>query len=141
MKTKFDSIVKIKKNEADKIEKNIQKVNFSINDLKIKISFFNKKLQTFSFPLKGTFNELKQIKIMQENLINEIKNFENQIKFLENRKKELLEFFKEANIEYEKMKYLQKTEIKKQLKEAGKKESLEMDEIAILLNNRKKYEQ
>jgi flagellar biosynthesis chaperone FliJ len=40
---------------------------------------------------------------------------------------------KKANIEYEKMKYLETQEIKKLLKKAKLKESKEMDELAILL--------
>lgn len=52
-------------------------------------------------------------------------------------KKKLLNELKNANIEYEKMKYLQAEEVKKILKEKKLKESREMDEIAILLRNEK----
>jgi acetyl-CoA acetyltransferase len=42
----------------------------------------------------------------------------NQIQFLENRKNELMNELKKANIEYEKMKYLETQEIKKMLKKS-----------------------
>ena len=54
---------------------------------------------------------------------------------LENRKKELFEELKKANIEYEKVKYLQMQEVKKIIKKNRLKEAKEMDEIAILLRN------
>jgi len=137
MKTKFSDILKIKKQTVEKIERNIQKINASIQMLKNKINFLNNELSSFSFPQEGDFRKFQQVKLMQENLINEIKNFENQIKILENRKNELMEELKKANIEYEKIKYLHELEIQKILKKQKQKENQEMDEIAILL--RKKY--
>ena len=138
MKTKFDSIVKIKKNEIEKIERNIQKINASIRMLEDKILALNNKLSSFSFPKNGSFSEFNQYKMMQSSLIEEINNLKNQILILENRKKELLEEYKKANIEYEKMKYLQAEEIKKRLKKQKQKEQIEMDEIAILLSKKEK---
>jgi len=137
MKTKFSDILKIKKQTVEKIERNIQKINASIQMLQNKINSLNNDLSSFSFPHDGDFRQFQQVKLMQENLINEIKNFENQIKILENRKNELMEELKKANIEYEKIKYLHELEIQKILKKRKQKENQEMDEIAILL--RKKY--
>ena len=136
MKTKFDSIVKIKKNEIEKIERNIQKINSSINMLKEKIEDLNKKLSSFSFPKHGSFSEFNQYKMLENALIEEINNLKNQITILENRKKEILEEYKKAHIEYEKMKYLQSEEIKKILKKQKQKEQIDMDEIAILLREK-----
>ena len=136
MKTKFDSIVKIKKKEIEKIEQNIQKINASINMLREKIKSLNNKLSSFSFPKNGNFSQFNQYKILQNSMIDEIDNFKNQIAILENRKKEILEDYKKAHIEYEKMKYLQSEEIKKNLKKQKQKEQIEMDEIAILLRQK-----
>jgi len=133
MKTKFDSVVKVKKHAIDKIERNIQKINSSITMLQNKISSLKNELSSFSFPHQGDFRKFQQVKLLQENIINEIKNFQNQIKILQNRKNELLEEYKKANIEYEKIKYLQKLEIEKLLKKQKQKENAAMDEIAILL--------
>ena len=133
MKTKFDSIVKVKKNEVEKIERNINKLNSSIKMLEDKIITLNNKLSSFTFPKNGNFSEFNQYKILQNSLIEEIENFKNQLNILNNRKKELFQEYKKANIEYEKMKYLQNEEIKRVLKKKKKKEQLEMDEIAILL--------
>jgi len=135
MKTKFSDILKVKKQVVEKIERNIQKINSSIQTLQNKINSLNNELSSFSFPKEGDFRQFQQVKLMQESLINEIKNFENQIMILENRKNEMNEL-KKANIEYEKIKYLENLEIQKIIKEKRLKESKEMDEIAILLRNR-----
>jgi len=137
MKTKYDSVVKFKKQQVDNIEKNLQKINASINELHSKIDELNKTLLSFNLPNKGSFSLLNQIKHQQSIIRDEIANLKNQIVILQNRKNELLNELKNAKLEYEKMKYLQAEEIKKILKEKKLKEMRDMDEIAILLKNNK----
>ncbi|EDM23189.1 flagellar export protein FliJ [Caminibacter mediatlanticus] len=136
MKTKFDSVVKIKKQKVDKIERNIQKINSSIKMLQMKIEELRKSFNSLSLPSSGNFATLQQISLQKNTFLSEIKSYENQIKILENRKSELIKELKKANIEYEKMKYLQNEEIKKKIKNIRLKESKEMDEIAIILRNK-----
>ena len=50
-----------------------------------------------------------------------------------NSKAELQEHFKIYNIEYEKAKYLDNTEIKKMLDKAKKQEGRDLDEISVML--------
>jgi len=135
MKTKFSDILKIKKQAVEKIERNIQKINASINNLKVKINNLENVLFSLSTPKEGNFSIFSQIKTQQNLLRDEIKNFNNQIVVLENRRNELMEELKKANIEYEKIKYLENLEIQKMVKEKRLKESRDMDEIAILLRN------
>jgi flagellar export protein FliJ len=138
MKTKFDAIVKVKAQEVENIKQNIQKINKAINDLIKKQNELKNSLLSFSLPKEGNFSKIIQAKEMQTLIKNEIDLLQNQINTLENRKKELLEELKKAEIEYEKMKYLQNEEIKKKLKEISLKEARDMDEIAILLENAKR---
>ena len=140
LKTKFDSVVKIKKQQVEKIENDIRKINKSIIDLSRKIEELKTSLLSFTFPKTGTFNKIYQLKEAQNIIKNEIDSLNNQIVILQNRKKELLEELKKANIEYEKMKYLQNEEIKKELKRLKLQESRDMDEIAILLRGRDESE-
>ena len=140
MKTKFDSVVKLKKQTLDNIERNLQKINASIQNLNARIEELNNTLLSFTFPKEGNFALLNQIKHQQHIIRDEIMNIKNQILVLEGRKKELLDELKKANIEYEKMKYLQAEEIKKILKEKKLKEARDMDEIAILLRERNESE-
>ncbi len=135
MKTKFDSVVKIKKQQVEKIENDIQKINSSIKELQNKIEELNKQFSSFSLPDKGTFAHISQIKLQQNLLKNEIENLSSQINMLNARKNDLLNELKKAHMDYEKMKYLQAEELKKKVKEMRLKEAREMDEIAILLRN------
>jgi flagellar export protein FliJ len=136
LKTKYDSIVKIKKESVSKIERDIQKINNAILKIAEKIEDLKESLFKFSFPSSGTFSKIQQAKIAQNALKEEIKTYENQLSMLQSRKKDLLEELKKANIEYEKMKYLQGEEIKKRIKEMRLKEARDMDEIALLLRDR-----
>ncbi|WP_024789642.1 flagellar export protein FliJ [Lebetimonas sp. JH292] len=131
MKTKFSAVVKVKKQEVDKIEKDIQKINYSITELNKKIEELQNILFSLIPPQNGNFSLFSQIKTQQNLLRNEIEKFKNQILFLKSRKNELMNELKKANIEYEKMKYLENEEIKKIIKKAKLKEAKDMDEIAI----------
>jgi len=136
MKTKFDSVVKIRAQKVEKIENDIKKINSSIAKLKEKINNLNSLLLSLHLPTKGSFSQIAQIN-SQKNLIrNEIDALNNQINILTNRKNELLHELKKAKVEFEKMKYLQSEEIKKIIKEIKLKEARELDEIAILLKAR-----
>jgi len=135
MKTKFDSVVKLKKQNVDKIQNDIQKINKAILELSEKTEELRSSLLRLTIPKSGLFSKITQINTQKSFIRNEIKNLQNQIQILASRKKELFNELKSAKIEYEKMKYLQGEEIKKKLKELKLKESREMDEIAILLRN------
>ena len=135
MKTKFDAIVKIKAERADKIKRDIQKINRAILEITEKQEELRESLFRFSLPKSGSFSKIIQAKEMQNILKSEIEKYDSQISMLQNRKKDLLEELKNAEIEYEKMKYLQGEEIKKIIKQNRLKESREIDEIAILLGN------
>jgi len=128
-------LVKINKQKVEKIERNIQKINSSINNLNNRIKELEELLSSFVIPKKGDFSYFNQIKSQQFFIREEINRFKNQIMVLKSRKKELFEELKKANIEYEKVKYLQMQEIKKNIKKNKLKEAREMDEIAILLRN------
>jgi chromosome segregation ATPase len=118
LKTKYDSIVKIKKESVSKIERDIQKINNAILKIAEKIEDLKESLFKFSFPSSGTFSKIQQAKIAQNALKEEIKTYENQLSMLQSRKKDLLE------------------EIKKIIKEMRLKEARDMDEIALLLRDR-----
>lgn len=133
MKTKFSTVVKVKKQVVEKIERDIQKINSSILKVKHQIKELQNILFSLTPPQNGNFSLFSQIKTQQNMLRSEIEKLNSQILFLENRKNELMNELKKANIEYEKMKYLETEEIKKMLKKSKLKEVKEMDEIGILL--------
>jgi flagellar biosynthesis chaperone FliJ len=133
VKTKFSAVVKVKKQAVDKLQRDIQKINSSILQVKQQIQELQNILFSLTLPQNGNFSLFSQIKAQQNMLRDEIEKFKNQIMVLENRKNELMNELKKANIEYEKMKYIEAQEIKKLLKKNKLKEARYMDELAILL--------
>jgi len=132
-KTKFDSLVKLKKLKVDEKEREITKINNQITKVYEEIQKIQNEIDEFEYPKEGNFSLITQFKMMQQALFNQLKEKKEYISFLENQKNILTEQLKELNLEYEKMKYLQAEEIKKYLKKIKQKEAKEMDEIALML--------
>ena len=132
-KTKFDSLVKLKKLKVDEKEREISVLNNQIALAYEDIEQLKQEITSFEYPKTGNFALITQFKMMQQALFNQLKEKENYINYLENQKNILSHQLKELNLEYEKMKYLQGEEIKKYIKKIKQKEAKELDEIALLL--------
>jgi len=133
IKTKFDSLVKLKKLKIDEKEREITKLN---NQIKIAYDDLNKlkdEISSFEYPKEGNFALITQFKMMQNAIFNQLKQKENYIEFLKNQKNILSNQLKDIYLEYEKMKYLQAEEIKKYIKKIKQQEAKELDEIALML--------
>ena len=72
--------------------------------------------------------------VYHKNAYRDTINFKMQeLALLKQQRRELQEHFKIYNIEYEKAKYLDNTEIKKMLDKAKKQEGRDLDEISVML--------
>ena len=132
-KTKFDSLVKLKKLKVDEKEREIQKLNNQISQAYEELNTIQQEINNFQYPTTGNFSLITQFKMMQNALFNQLKEKQNQINFLNNQKEILSTTLKDLNLEYEKMKYLQGEEIKKYIQQIKNKEAKELDEIALML--------
>jgi len=133
IKTKFDSLVKLKKMKVDEFQNHLTKMN---NQLKIEEDNLSKMQQEFASltpPKEGNFGIIIQFKNTQQDMLKTINNKKNQIEFIKGQIRLIKENLKNAELEYEKMKYLQAEEIKKYIKKLKDKEAKYMDEIALLL--------
>jgi len=133
VKTKFDSIVKLKKLEVDKVQRELIKQNAKIEKLNQELQNLIDELNSIEYPKNGNFSIITQIKMLQNLLLNQIKEKKNEIEIAKNQKKLLQGQLKDKELEYEKMKYLQNEEIKKYLNKLKKEEAKNMDEIALML--------
>jgi len=133
IKTKFDSLVKLKKLKLDEKEKELTKLNNQILKAYEELKKIEEETKQFEYPKSGNFALITQFKMMQNAMFNQLKEKQNHINFLENQKNILANQIKELSLEYEKMKYLQAEEIKKYIKKLKQKEAKEMDEIALML--------
>ncbi len=133
IKTKFDSLVKLKKLKVDEKERELTKLNNQLSIVYDELQTIKKEIENFEYPKEGNFALITQFKMMQNAIFNQLKEKEEFINFLEQQKQNLQFQLKELNLEYEKMKYLQGEEIKKYVKKLKEKEAKEMDEIALML--------
>jgi chromosome segregation ATPase len=138
VKTKFDALVKLKKLDVDKLTREITKQNSKIKKANNELEELKNELNKLEFPQTGNFSMITQIKILQNSMLNQINSKKEEIKFLENQKNLLNAQLKDKEIEYEKMKYLQSEEIKKEVKKLKIEENKNIDEISIMLFKGKK---
>ena len=133
IKTKFDSLVKLKKLKVDEKERELTKLNNQISVAYEELQNIKKEIENFEYPKEGNFALITQYKMIQNAFFNQLKEKEEFINFLKMEKENLQLQLKELNLEYEKMKYLQGEEIKKYVKKLKEKEAKDMDEIALML--------
>jgi flagellar biosynthesis chaperone FliJ len=139
LKNKFTQLVKLRKQQVDKVEMKILNINNKIEKARLDNLNFEEEIRQQKKPPSGSFAQLilfsDNIKIMRMEL--EVKKEE--LKNLYSERELIREELKKLMLEYEKANYLETEEVKKILKEQKKKEDDEMNEISVLLfNNNKK---
>ena len=139
MKTKFTSILKVRKLEVEKLENEIAKLQNQKRLVSEQIRKLHEELKDAKIPQNGSIISLKQsfymISIIKENI--ELKK--QNILFLNEQIKSNQELLKKAMLEYEKIKHLHEIEEKKILEKIKKLEEKNMDEIASQLFSRRIY--
>ncbi len=130
MKTKFSEILKVKKQKVSELEQQLAAKRAQKELLLVQLAEVLSKIEDFSFPKEGDFSGFKSAQYGLEYLSKEKEHKENMIKYFDQELENLNILYKEANIEYEKIKHLHELEEKMILQELLKKESKEMDEIA-----------
>ncbi|MGH1600528.1 flagellar FliJ family protein [Campylobacter majalis] len=132
MKSKFSQVVKVKKQALDLAEARVAKARNNVVICEQNHEKAKAVLAKFILPQSGTTSELNESLKLVSLMRNEIKALNEK---LEISKRELMHFshqYKNANLEYEKMKYLEQEDIKKILKQIKHKESIELDEFAVI---------
>lgn len=140
MKTKFSAVVKIKKKIVDDIRNSIFMVDAQISKTTILLRETKDRYNTLKPPTEGPFSSLMAFEDMKKAFRYEIDTIKNNLADQQNHKNMLIGTLKEANAEYEKMKYLEEEEIKKVLKARAQQESKELDEIGVMLFNNRSAE-
>lgn len=130
MKTKFSPVLKVKKQNLDKIEANLAKVRANAATLELNLAQIQGEILAREFPSNGTASDI-QIALSQYDLLAGEKR--RICEEIELNKKAILHFetqYKAAYIEFEKIKYLHDEEIKEFFKRAKVNEAKTLDEIA-----------
>lgn len=133
MNTKFDPVLKIKKQDLNKCEADIIQNNQLIHSKNREIDVLLQELGEIDVPKSGGYWDFKNTQDIKKAFLGEIDKVRYEISTLKNIQKKLQESYRLAFIEYEKIKYLQDNEIKKVISKIKKNESKDLDEVGIML--------
>lgn len=133
MNTKFDPVLKIKKQDLDKCEADIIQNNQLIHSKNREVDVLLQELGEIDVPKSGGYWDFKNTQDIKKAFLGEIDRVRCEISTLKNIQKKLQESYRLAFVEYEKIKYLQDNEIKKTILKIKKNESKDLDEVGIML--------
>jgi len=132
MKTRFSSLVKLKKNKMQESESALSKANMILNNAKEALENSYTSLNDIHEPQTGTMSQFlanRTLLSSQRDLINHNKEW---VRYAQNQITQAQTQLKKDMIEHEKFKYLELEEIKKIIKKQKEKESKDLDEVALM---------
>jgi len=132
LKTRFTSLVTLKKNKMQESEQVLSKANLALNNAKSALEESYTFLNDIEEPKSGTISSLLANRVLlssQRNLINKNKEW---INFAQKQLEQAKEQLKKDMIEHEKFKYLELEEIKKIIKKQKEQEAKDLDEVALM---------
>jgi flagellar biosynthesis chaperone FliJ len=136
LKTQYSSLVKIKKERLDMMEKSVQSCHQTIRQIQERIDNAYNDLRSLKIPEKGDFSLYRQMQLLKQRVSDEIAFNKHNLNMAENALIKAMQQLKTANIEHEKFKYLETHEIEKVLKAEKDREAKALDEVALMMYNR-----
>ena len=136
MKTKFTSLVAVKKNSMQKSERVVQAANATLNSAYTALEIAKKSLNDIEAPQSGSMHDFLASRTLLDVTRASIKHNEDWVSYATTQLSAAKEQLKFDMIEYEKFKYLDLEEIKKRLKEIKLKEAKDLDEVALMTHTR-----
>ena len=137
MKTRYSSLVTLKKSAMDKSERVVQSTNADLNSATMALQLSYNLLSDIDIPRSGNISKLLASRTLLSSQRDLIEHNHNWVDFAKKQVELAKEQLKLDMIEYEKFKYLEVQEIKKMLKEQKIKEAKELDEIALMTYGQK----
>lgn len=130
MKTKFTPLVKIKKNNMDKCERDLQRANADLRNAVRELSASVTVLNQLDLPKEGTVTSLVQSRTMIESARGFVLKNREWVEFATTQMHLAKKALKEAMIEFEKFKSLEMQELQERLKKQKQADAKALDEIA-----------
>ena len=137
MKTRFSSLVKLKKNTMDKSERAVQKANADLNSAAIALEISYKSIQEITPPQSGSMSDLLASRTLLSSGRGLIQHNNEWVGFAKNQVSQAKEKLKLDMIEHEKFKYLELQEIQKEIKKIKRQEMKNLDEVALMTHTQK----
>jgi len=137
MKTRYSSLVSVKKNMMQKSERVLQSANANLNSAMMALEISYSALKNINTPTTGQISEFLSSRTLLDAQRAVIKHNQEWVEFAKNQIKHAKEKLKLDMIEFEKFNYLEVQEIKEIIKKHKIKEAKELDEIALLTFDKK----
>jgi len=138
MKTRFSSLVTIKKSSMDKSEKVVQDANKDLKSASSALEISYGSLNDIDTPKNGPMSQLLATRTLFDSQRGLIKHNQEWVAFATTQLESAKYQLKLDMIEYEKFKYLELEEIKKIIKKRKIEEAKGLDEVALMTFTRKK---
>ena len=136
MKTRFSSLVSLKKNNMNKSERILQGANADLNSATMALSLSYNSLDTIEPPKTGTMSQMLASRTLLDSQRGMIQQNKSWVDFAQNQVHQAKEQLKSDMIEHEKFKYLELQEVKKVLKRQKMQEAKDLDEVALMTHAR-----
>ena len=137
MKTRYTSLVSVKKNLMQKSERVLQSANANLNNALIALELSYEELKKIPSPTSGQISDFLSSRTLLDSQRAIIEHNQEWAEFARNEIKAAQAQLKLDMIEYEKFNYLDLEEIKKILKARKVQEAKDLDEIALMTYGKK----
>ncbi|WP_229855154.1 flagellar export protein FliJ [Candidatus Sulfurimonas marisnigri] len=137
MKTRFSSLVKLKKNNMQKSEQVVQKANADLNSAITALETSYSSLEGLDSPKSGIMSKMLAARALVDSQRVIIQHNSEWVGFAKNQVSQAKEQLKLDTIEYEKFNYLELQEIEKEIKKIKIQEAKDLDEIALMTYGQK----
>ena len=137
MKTRFSSLVTLKKSTMQKSERVLQSANADLNSAVMALEISKNSLNSIDTPQSGIMNDFLASRRLLDSGRDLIKHNQEWTEYAKNQVSLAKEQLKIDMVEYEKFKYLDLQEIKKIIKKQKMLEAKELDEVALMTHARR----
>ncbi|WP_024954111.1 flagellar export protein FliJ [Sulfurospirillum arcachonense] len=137
MNSKFTPIAKVRKQQRDKVETLLAKERYKKSELEKKILDTRREIEEMKSPKEGSISLISVFREHLAILRREKDNLQEAMLKSESEIMRLQSEYKQANTEYEKIKYLEEQDFEEWMEKIKKQEQLDMDEISNILFNNK----
>ncbi|MCF6309880.1 MAG: flagellar export protein FliJ [Sulfurimonas sp.] len=132
MKTRFSSLVKLKKSTMQRSERVMQQANADLNSATIALQMSYNSLEDVESPRIGIMGDMLASRTLLDSQRGVIEHNREWVGFAENQVNLAKKQLKLDMIEHEKFKYLELEEIKKEIKKKKLQEVKDLDEVALM---------
>lgn len=138
MKTRFSSLVTLKKSTMEKSERVLQRANADLNSATEALKLSYNYLDDVKQPQTGTMSDMLASRTLLDSQRGMIEENKKWVNFSQNQVFQAKEQLKSDMIEHEKFKYLELEEIRKVLKKRKIQEAKDLDEVALMTYSQNK---